>query len=148
MSHLPKNIVEFLGSNKLATVCFVDNQGNPYCINCFYYFDEEHQSLVFKSSNKATHHSFIQNGSGIAGTILPNSLDFLKIKGAQFRGNLIDDQQIKEFEFDSKYSKRHPMSMAISGYIWAVKLNFVKFMDSTFGFGKDTVWENVDLKQK
>lgn len=142
MNLLPKNIIEFLGSNKLATVCFVDNEGNPYCINCFYYFDELNQALVFKSSNKATHHTFIQNRSGIAGTILPNSLDFLKLKGAQFRGKLVDEQQIKDFDLDSKYTKKHPMSMAISGYVWAVELNFVKFMDSTFGFGKDTVWEN------
>ncbi len=145
MNFLPKNIVEFLGSNKLATVCFVDNDGNPYCINCFYYFDEECQSLVFKSSNKSTHHTYIQNGSGIAGTILPNSLDLLKLKGAQFKGNLIDDLQIKIDELDSKYTKKHPLSRAISGYTWAVKLNFVKFMDSTFGFGKDTVWENKGL---
>jgi uncharacterized protein YhbP (UPF0306 family) len=32
------------------------------------------------------------------------------------------------------------MSIAVMGYIWAVKLNYLKFTDNTLGFGNKTTW--------
>lgn len=142
MNPFPKNITEFLNENKIATVCFVDNENNPYCINCFYTFDEPSQSLVFKSSHGTTHHSFIKADKNIAGTILPNSIDFLKIKGIQFTGKLQDDKQISTLNLSSKYIKKYPMSLAIPGYVWAIKFEFIKLTDNTLGFGNKTVWKN------
>lgn len=142
MNPFPKNITEFLNENKIATICFVDNENNPYCINCFYTFDETNQALVFKSSHGTTHHSFIKTDKSIAGTILPNSIDFLKIKGIQFTGKLLDDKQISALSLSLKYTKKYPMSLAIPGYVWAIKFEFIKLTDNTLGFGNKTVWKN------
>lgn len=142
MNAIPKNISEFLSENKIATACFVDDEKNPYCINCFYTYDENSQTLVFKSSHGTTHHSFIKADKTIAGTILPNSIDFLKIKGIQFTGKLLDDKQINSSGLSIKYTKKYPMSLAILGYVWAVKLEFIKLTDNTLGFGNKTVWKN------
>ena len=142
MKLLPKNIFRYLQSNKLASVCFVDAEGKPYCINCFYYFCETNQVLVFKSSPTSVHRSFIQNKSFVAGTILPKSLNFLKLQGAQFRGELLDNDQIIKHDLEAKYSKKHPISLAMSGYIWAVELQQIKLTDRRVGFGKDVMWEN------
>jgi uncharacterized protein YhbP (UPF0306 family) len=141
MKPIPDTIKTFLSSNKVATVCFVDEHNNPYCINCFFVFDEEHNILIFKSSAGTTHQNFIKPMACVSGTILPDALDVLKIKGIQFVGKLVDKQEEESFKLNSKYLKKYPMSLAILGYIWAVKLDYVKFTDNTLGFGNKTIWK-------
>lgn len=146
MNPISKNISEFLNDNKIATVCFVDNEGKPYCINCFYVYDEKSLLLIFKSSVGTTHHNFIKPDTHVAGTILPGTIDFLKIKGIQFNGKLVDEKHIGNLELSSKYTKKFPISLAIPGYVWGVKLNYIKFTDNTLGFGNKNIWEAAGEK--
>lgn len=141
MNNIPKNIIDYLQENKVSSVCFLDLNNKPYCINCFYEYDETSENLIFKSSHGTTHHDFIKNNLDIAGTILPNTLDFLKIKGLQFKGKLINEGEIQRLGLSTKYIKKYPMSLAIPGYIWAIKLEFAKLTDSTLGFGNKTIWK-------
>ena len=140
MKAIQDNIKTFLGSNKVATVCFVDEHHHPYSINCFYVFDEEHHILIFKSSAGTTHQNLIKPKACISGTILPDTLDVLKIKGIQFIGKVVDKQEVESLKFNSTYLKTYPMSLAILGYVWAVKLDYIKFTDNTLGFGNKTIW--------
>lgn len=141
MNTIQDNIKSFLHANKIATVCFVDDNNKPYCINCFYVFDEEHNILIFKSSAGSTHQGLIKPAAFISGTILPDSVDALNIKGIQFIGKLVDPKEIDTLKLSSKYMKKYPMSIAIVGYTWATKLDFLKFTDNTLGFGTKTVWK-------
>ena len=141
MKTIPDTIKTFLSSNKVATVCFVDEHNNPYCINCFYVFDEEHNILILKSSTGTTHQKFTQPLACVSGTILPDTLDVLKIKGIQFIGKLADKQEVESFKLNSTYLKKYPMSLAILGYVWGVKLDYVKFTDNTLSFGNKTIWK-------
>lgn len=143
MNPIPKNITEFLNNNKIATVCFVDGEGKPYCINCFYVFDGNSDCLIFKSSPGTKHHNFIKDHSFISGTILPGTIDLLKIQGIQFTAKLLDTKHITNLDQTSKYVKKYPMSLAIPGYIWVAKLDYIKFTDSTLGFGNKTVWQSI-----
>ena len=97
--------------------------------------------LTFQSSTGITHQTFIKPMACVSGTILPGTLDVLKIKGIQFIGKLADKQEVESFKLNLKYLKKYPMSLAILGYIWAVKLDFVKFTDNTLGFGNKTIWK-------
>jgi uncharacterized protein YhbP (UPF0306 family) len=142
MKPIQNNIREYLNSNKISTVCFVDKEGNPYCINCFYAFDETNNLLIFKSSLGTTHHEFIKPAGCVSGTILPNKIDFLKIKGVQFLAKLLSTKEVDELKLSFKYIKQHPMSIAIGGYIWAARLEFVKLTDNTLGFGNKITWNN------
>jgi len=141
MEPISKNISEFINNNKIATLCFTDTEGNPYCINCFYAFDETTQSLILKSSVGTKHQNFIKAKTKIAGTILPKTIDLLKIKGLQFTGNLLEEKQINDLSLSLIYIKKFPFSLAIPGYIWAVNLEYLKFTDNTTGFGKKTIWQ-------
>lgn len=142
MNKIQNNILEFLNSNKVSTVCFVDAQGKPYCINCFYKFDDESNCLIFKSSFGATHDSLIKPTSDISGTILPDAINVLKLQGIQFCGTLLDKTEIDAYALSTKYAKKYPMSLTMTGYVWAVKINYMKFTDNTMGFGNKTIWGN------
>jgi hypothetical protein len=140
MNPIPDKLVAFLQENKISTVCFIDHENNPYCINCFYSFDEEHLILIFKSSIGTTHQKLTKPTACISGTILPNVIDTLKLKGMQFTGKIIESEEIDKLQLNSKYFKKFPMSIAVMGYLWAVRLDFLKFTDNTLGFGNKTTW--------
>lgn len=141
MNNFPTNITDFLNENKLASVCFIDEENNPYCINCFYSFDDVNQLLIFKSASNSAHLKFVLNHKNVAGTVLPDSQGLLKLSGLQFSGFLLEEEQIISLNLASTYLKTHPLSIAKSGVVWALKLNFIKFTDSAFGLGKSSIWK-------
>ena len=108
MNPVPDKLTSFLQENKISTVCFVDQENNPYCINCFYVFDHEHFVLIFKSSNGTMHQNFTKATASVSGTILPNTIDILKLKGVQFVGKIIDKEEIEKLQLTSKYLKKYP----------------------------------------
>ncbi|MGZ3862097.1 MAG: pyridoxamine 5'-phosphate oxidase family protein [Bacteroidia bacterium] len=138
---LTKSTEVFLADNKIASVCFVTGQGIPYCITCFYYFDKTIPALVFKSSRGTTHGDLIKEGAVISGTILPDKVDFLNIKGIQFSGVLMNESDIEMNGLKNKYTKKYLIGSAIPGYIWAVRLTFIKFTDNSLGFGNKSIWQ-------
>ncbi|MBL0331214.1 MAG: hypothetical protein IPP64_17785 [Bacteroidetes bacterium] len=140
MNPIPDKLAAFLQENKISTVCFIDYENNPYCINCFYSFDEESLILVFKSAVGTTHQKLTKPMACISGTILPNVIDTLKLKGIQFTGKIIENEEIDKLQLNLKYVKKYPMSLAVMGYVWAVRLDFLKFTDNTLGFGNKTIW--------
>lgn len=140
MNNVPEKLVAFLQDNKVSTVCFIDLENKPYCINCFYTFEEEHHVLIFKSSTGTTHQKLTKPMASISGTILPNVIDTLKLKGVQFTGKIIENEEIDKLQLNTKYLKKYPMSIAVMGYVWAVRLDFLKFTDNTLGFGNKTTW--------
>lgn len=142
MNPIPDKIVAFIQENNVSTVCFIDHENNPYCINCFYTFDEEQHILIFKSSIGTTHQKLTKPTVCISGTILPNVIDTLKLKGIQFTGKIIESEEIDKLQLNSKYFKKFPMSIAVMDYVWAVRLNFIKFTDNTLGFGNKTIWKS------
>jgi uncharacterized protein YhbP (UPF0306 family) len=141
MNSFPTNIKDFLIENKLASVCFINEENNPHCINCFYCFDDVNQLLIFKSASNSEHLKFVLYHKNVAGTVLPDSQGLLKLSGLQFSGIILEEEQIISLNLASTYLKTHPLSIAKSGDIWAVRLNFIKFIDSAFGLGKSSIWK-------
>lgn len=142
MNEVDKKIIEFINENKVVTVCFCNEKNEPYCINCFYAFKDEEMILIFKSSKGTTHDSFIIKGNKVSGTILANQIDLTKVKGIQFSGEIIEEKEIKEKNLNTSYIKKYPFSLAMSGYVWGLKLSFIKYTDNSLGFGKKIIWEN------
>ena len=141
MNLLNKNIVDFINKNQIATVCFTNELNQPYCMSCFYCFIEDSAILIFKSSYGTSHDSFIKKNNYLAGTITGEQIDLTKLKGIQFKGKLIDEQEINNKRLNFFYIKKYPLSIAIPGYLWGVQLEYVKFTDNTMGFGNKTIWE-------
>lgn len=137
-------IIDFFKENKIASICFINKEAKPYCVNCFYVFDEENAILVFKSSYGTSHDSLVLPETTIAGTVLPDSIDVLKIKGIQLSGKILAKAEIDKFKLNSQYTKKYPLSLTMPGYIWAIKLEHIKYTNNTLGFGNKTIWNSAD----
>jgi uncharacterized protein YhbP (UPF0306 family) len=140
MKVLPENIKDFILANQIASVCFVDENKLPYCINCFFAVDKENKLIVFKSSTGTRHHNHTIEKTQIAGTILPEKIEKLKIRGVQFTATILSNEELISFNCSATYYKQYPFALAMPGYIWGAKFEFIKFTDNTLGFGNKTIW--------
>ena len=136
---IPENISDFFKQNRVATICFTDIKNVPYCFTGFFVLSKESAALVFKSSYGTSHEDATLYSSIVSGTVLPEHLDILKIKGIQFTGRTLNQEEIRD-EYTSTYYKKYPFARVMGGYIWAVSLTSIKFTDNTLLFGNKTKW--------
>jgi uncharacterized protein len=134
-------IIEFIEKQKCASICSVDEQGKPRCFSCFYVFDKEGY-LHFKSSAETIHMQMLVQNPFSAGTILPDKLHPLIVKGIQFEGVLLEHAPR---EAAIAYHKKYPYALAIPGRIWTLQLNRIKMTDSTKSFGKKIIWNREEV---
>jgi uncharacterized protein YhbP (UPF0306 family) len=140
------SITHFLQKQTCATICCVDGNGLPYCFNVFYAFHPGKARLYFKSSERSRHTSLMATHSQVAGTILPDKLNSLLIKGVQFTGTAMMAIDSLPEQAAFYYYKRFPFALAMTGELWLVELQSIKMTDNSKGFGKKLSWnkeENV-----
>lgn len=139
MEKLPDPIAAFLDQNRVATVCYTDEQKAPQCFTCFFAFSSDVPVMIFKSSYGTGHEGMSRLASEVAGSVLPEKLDLLKIKGIQFKGYTISESLIDP-KLVNLYYDKYPFARVKSGYIWAISLESIKFTDNTLIFGRKTLW--------
>lgn len=135
-----ESIIQFLLQQSCATICCVDEHNNPYCFSCFYAFNQVEGLLYFKSSVKSHHSILIKKKPVISGTILPDKLSKVIVKGIQFEGIVLDVQHPLVKHALSNYLKKNPLAIAIPGEVWTIQINHIKMTDSTNRFGKKMKW--------
>ena len=136
-------IVNFLQKQTCATVCSVDEEGKPWCFSCFYVFNAI-EGLIYYKSSADTHHSIlIKNNPSVAGSILPDKLNTLQVKGVQFEGIVLEGNHPLTEYAAVQYYKKNPVAMAMPGEIWTIQLRHIKMTDSTLGFGKKITWSHA-----
>ncbi len=133
-------IVSFLSKQTCATLCSADEEGKPWCFTCFYVFNPLLGLLYYKSGAATRHSALLKNNPVVAGTILPDKLNTLLIKGVQFEGAVVEAGHPDAVNAAAQYYKKNPMAMAMPGEIWTVQLHSIKMTDSTLGFGKKIQW--------
>jgi uncharacterized protein len=141
---IPPHISLFLEKQTCASVCCVDEQGHPYCFSCFYVFNSGDGILFFKSSVSARHSSLLIKNSVVAGTVLPDKLNTLQVKGIQFEGELLPADHLLARKAAASYYKRNPATVMIPGEIWTIRVNHIKFTDNTLGFGTKISWQREE----
>jgi|SRR5215203_5047883 len=133
-------IIQFIDSQKAASICCLDAEHHPYCFTVFFAFDAGRQLLFYKSSAGTYHGHVTEEGSRVAGTILPDKLNTLAIKGVQFTGTIIAPGDPLSHAA-AVYYARFPFALAMPGDLWTVQVETVKFTDNTAAFGKKTLWK-------
>lgn len=136
-----EQITKFIAQQTCASICCVDAVNNPYCFSCFYAFNAKEGLLYYKSSLDTKHSQIILEHPFVAGTILPDKLNKLHIKGLQFEGEVLSVSHPEAKEAAAFYYKAHPLAMAIGGEIWTIKISSIKYTDSSLGFGKKIGWK-------
>ena len=140
---MDQRIIQFIKGQQAASICCQDAEGHPYCFTTFFAFDADRQLLFYKSSADAYHAHVMEPGHRVAGTILPDQLNRLAIKGVQFTGTVLPLNDPLS-NAGSVYYTRYPFAIAMPGDLWTVQLEMVKFTDNTLGFGKKTLWRREE----
>lgn len=82
----------------------------------------------------------MKKNPSVAGTVLPDKLNKLVVKGLQFEARVLHLDHTALQKATSQYVKKYPVSLAIPGEIWALQINTIKMTDSSKVFGKKTTW--------
>ena len=130
-------IVKFLKKIHLASVCVIDDEGQPYAFSAFYAFDEVNFSFLLASSHESSHVKFLKNSKLVAGTVALDTKIVGKIEGVQFQG-VMGEASASEREI---YFKRFFYAKAMDPKIWCINLEKLKFTSNILGFGKKIKWE-------
>lgn len=138
---LPKEIGDFINENRVASVCFVASAGTPHCISCLYAYDTDKTILWIKSSVNTEHDGLVNDNTKVAGTILPEAFNVLKIRGVQFKGEIVKPGMTDVFGINKLYYFKYPIGLAMPGYIWGVKLKEIKFTDTVNGMPLKKNWK-------
>lgn len=141
---MKEQITGFINEQTCASVCCVDQKEHPYCFSCVYAFDSGDGLLFYKSSKDTTHSAMLLNNPAVAGTILPDKLNMLHIKGIQFEGLVLPPGHPLTKNASSRYYKKHPLALTQPGSVWTIQLNFIKYTDQSLGFGKKITWSRND----
>ncbi|MBK8787091.1 MAG: pyridoxamine 5'-phosphate oxidase family protein [Chitinophagaceae bacterium] len=143
-----KTIFQFLKEQSCAGICCVDETGKPYCFSCFYAFHAESGLLYFKSSKESHHATLLMQHPFVAGTVLPDKLNALVVKGIQFEGVLLDKEHplAKNALRNYHKSKSNGPGLARRG-LDSIRIDSVKMTDSTLGFGKKISWQREQENQ-
>ncbi|HSK13146.1 MAG TPA: pyridoxamine 5'-phosphate oxidase family protein [Phnomibacter sp.] len=143
METIEQHISHFITRQTVASVACSDNDGHLICFNCYYAYDEEQQLLVFKTSDNSLHMQYLRERPQLAGTILPDKLNKLKVRGLQFTGQLLYNGESLAKNVSKLYYRRFPFAMAMEGNVYAIRLDRLKMTDNTLGFGTKLVWDRV-----
>ncbi|EOR93739.1 hypothetical protein ADIARSV_3079 [Arcticibacter svalbardensis MN12-7] len=142
MTKPDKLIVDFITNQTVVTIATsVDD--DPYCATCFFAYNEEHTTLVFKSSEDTEHIKQGLINSSVAGSVLPDKLLTGKVKGLQFKGILGSASTSVLIDLKKTYYKKYPFALAMGGEVWIIDLTWIKYTDNTLGFGKKIEWEKA-----
>ncbi|MEI8060360.1 MAG: hypothetical protein WCG67_09395 [Ferruginibacter sp.] len=139
------HIVDFISNQTCANICCIDENYKPYCFSCFYVLNSDKGVLYFKSSIKTKHVDLFQKQPNIAGTILPDKLNKLFVKGIQFEGRILDSDHPLTIIAPIAYYKNNPAAIAIPGQLWVIEIDHIKMTDSTLGFGKKITWNRKEI---
>ena len=145
---MDKRIIQFISKQTCATVCCIDQTGRPYCFSVFYAFDADRGLLFYKSANNTKHSPLLSINPVVAGTISPDRLNLLQIKGVQFEGSVLAFDDPLTINASCHYYNKHSLARTMPGEIWTIEITNLKFTDNTLGFGSKTIWLKAELQNK
>lgn len=141
-------IKEFLSKQTSASISCVDDLNEPYSFSCFYVFNAEENLLYYKSSPSSYHSIIIQKRSKVSGTVMPDKLDRKAIKGIQFTGIVLNENDSLCSDASSIYHRKFPIALAIPGVVKTIKINQIKMTDNFLGIMKKHSWEREEIEYK
>lgn len=137
MVEFPQKITEFIKRHHVITVA-TEKDGQPWCFNAFYAFDEDNQSFIITSHDDTRHIQEVLKNQKIAGSVVLETEIVGKVQGLQFSGEMTlceDEKRAKKV-----YIKRFPLTTLTPKILWELKIVDAKYTDNTLGFGKKLLW--------
>jgi uncharacterized protein YhbP (UPF0306 family) len=82
----------------------------------------------------------------VSGTIMPDKLNKLAIKGIQFTGEVLDQNDPFCKNASRLYYSRHPLAVSAPGIVWTIQLHRLKMTDNYPGIFKNHNWQRDETK--
>lgn len=141
-------ISDFLQGQNSVTICCMDVERKPWCFSCFYAFNSKDDLLYYKSSDTSRHSTIIKENPVIAGSVLPDKLNKLMVRGIQLTGVILKPGHHLSKDAAKMYYASHPLAITMPGQIWTVQLDHIKMTDTSIGFAKKLSWSREQVKTK
>lgn len=109
-------------------------------------FDVDKELFYFKSGANSHHAQMLLQNPIVAGTIQPDKLNPVAIKGLQFTGRILDFKNELCSKAEAVYHKRFPFALTMPGEIWTLQPEAIKMTDNTLSFGKKLHWQLHEIK--
>lgn len=137
-------IIDFLKKQTAASISCVNEINQPYSFSCFFAFNSTDKLLYFKSSESSYHSRIILQNPKLSGTIMPDKLNKLGIKGIQFIGEALalNDPLCKEAS--KNYYHKFPFAAAIPGIFRTIRLDQLKMTNSMLGIFEKLSWQREE----
>ncbi|CCW29158.1 conserved hypothetical protein [Xenorhabdus nematophila F1] len=133
-------IQRYLAKQHVFTLCTYSTQ-DFWCASCFYVFDADSMAFWFMTETDTRHGHLMQKNPVVAGTVAGQTRNIAKIKGIQFRGEVIRLTGEDEAVARARYCRRFPVALTAKSPVWQLNLNEIKMVDNTLGFGKKWYWQ-------
>lgn len=137
-------IIDFLDKQPVASLSCVNENCEPYSFSCFFAFCKQNNLLYFKSSENSYHINLLLKNRAVSGTVLPKSLNTLKFTGIQFRGVLLNANDILSKGALIKYHQKFPFAFAVPGTVFTIQLNQIKMTGSILGKRQKLEWSRTE----
>lgn len=137
-------ILAFLKKQTAASISFVNEINEPCSFSCFYAFNSTENLLYFKSTASTYHSKILLQNPKVSGTIMPDKLNKLAIKGIQFTGVVLKESDPLCTDAFKIYHSKFPMALAIPGEVRTIQLNQLKMTDNVPGIFKKHSWQREE----
>ena len=139
----PQKITDFIHRHHVITVATVKD-GQPWCFNAFYAFDDENQAFIITSHDDTRHIQEVLQNKKIAGSVVLETEIVGKVQGLQFSGEMILCENEDEKQAKKVYIKRFPLTTLTPKILWKISIFEAKYTDNTLGFGKKLLWKKAE----
>lgn len=137
-------ILTFLEKQTAASICCVNEINEPYSFSCFFAFNGKENLLYYKSNPSAYHSKILMQNPKVSGTIMPDKLNKLAVKGIQFTGVVLAENDPLCLDAFKKYHSRFPLAIAVPGVVSVIQLNQLKMTDNVPGIFKKHLWQREE----
>ena len=142
---MDRRIIDFLKKQTSASVSCVNEMQEPYSFSCFFAFNPEQNLLYYKSAPSSYHSQVLSKQPKVAGTIMPDKLNKLAIRGIQFTGDLLaEDDPLCKNAAEIYYTK-FPIGLAIPGNVYTIRLDQLKMTNNVLGMMEKLSWQRDEL---
>jgi uncharacterized protein len=137
-------IADFLEKQTAASISCVNELNEPFSFSCFFVYNRKENLLYYKSSPSAYHSRILLENPKVAGTIMPDKLNKLFIKGVQFKGEVLADNHPLCMDAGSKYHFKLPLATAIPGVVCTIQLNELRMTNNNLGVIQKFSWQREE----
>ena len=137
-------IITFLKKQTAASICCVNEINEPYSFSCFFAFNGTENLLYYKSILSAYHSRILLQNPKVSGTIMPDKLNKLAVKGIQFTGLVLAENNPLCMDAFKDYHSRFPLAIAVPGTVSTIQLNQLKMTDNIPGIFKKYSWQREE----